>query len=303
MLAIVQNKHKKLKWTSHPMVAPQAHESLVRVRACGVNRADVLQAKGLYSAPAGTTNILGLEFAGELENGKRVMGLVPGGAFAQYVSVPTSQLVEIPEAWTFQDAASMMEGLATSWQGLSYATNIGEGSRVVVTAANGGIGTVAVQVSSMLGAATIAVTRDRKYANEIVELGAQEVLSVSEWLEGSDRCAADHVLDCYGGDGLAAAVSNANPKAHIVCIGLLRGINSTIPMNTFLMKNLQLHAFTMRSLSDIARNTNARMVEQLLAKGELRPVVRAEYHVSEIDRAFADMKRGGQLGKIVLHID
>lgn len=302
MLAIVQDKHKKLTWTTHPKPVANDKECIVRVHACGLNRADVLQSKGLYSPPTGTTEVLGLEFAGEMENGQRVMGLVPGGAFAEYIVTQEQCVVPIPDNLTYVEAAAIMEGVATTLQALSYATIPLADSHVVVTASTGGVGSLAVQVASVLGAHTTAVVRNNLFTTDLLGLGADRVLDLKEWLTGAAGPRADTVLEFYSGDSMSASCKHAKPGGTIVCLGLLRGVKSEVPMSTFLMKGLHLHAFTMRNLSDSKRALNTTFVKDFLAKHSVTPLVREVYPIQNIHEAMEDMQRGGQLGKIVLTV-
>ena len=142
-----------------------AGEVLVKVKAAGVNRADLLQARGHYPPPPGASEIIGLEVAGEvvdagdtdIEVGSKVGALLAGGGYAEYVAVPQGQLLPIPSGYSFAEAASVIEVACTVWSNIAMEAKLNKGQTILIHGGAGGIGTFAIQVAKNLGA-TVAVT-------------------------------------------------------------------------------------------------------------------------------------------------
>ncbi|MFQ5350858.1 MAG: alcohol dehydrogenase catalytic domain-containing protein, partial [Thermoanaerobaculia bacterium] len=195
---------------------PGAGEVLLEVRATALNRADLLQLRGLYPAPPGEPEPPGLECAGEVlatgagvsgwRVGDRAMALLGGGGHAERVAVPDGQLLAVPEAFSWSEAAAVPEGALTAWTNLVAEGGLVAGETVLITGASGGVGSFAVQLAHQLGATVAAAGRDLDRLEPLRALGADHVIRDDDELPRSLRRAtgggAQLVFDTVSGDRL-----------------------------------------------------------------------------------------------------
>ncbi|RMH23322.1 MAG: NAD(P)H-quinone oxidoreductase [Acidobacteria bacterium] len=297
-------------------------EVLVRVRATALNRADLLQMRGLYPPPPGESEVPGLECAGEVAAlgdgvadwriGERVMALLAGGGHAERVAVPAGQLMRIPGRLTWEQAAALPEAALTSWTNLRVEGGLEAGQSVLITAAASGVGTFAVQLARELGARVLVAGRDPERLERLRPLGAEHCLPLDDELTRRAREAAggdgvDLVLDLAGGNWLPAALAALRPRGRLVLVGILAGARAEIDLADVLRRRLQLVGSVLRARS---RAEKAELVAGFmsfagprLAAGALRPVIDRVMPFSRIAEAYATMARGGLFGKLVLRLD
>lgn len=297
-------------------------EVLVRVRATALNRADLLQMRGLYPPPPGESEVPGLECAGEVAAlgdgvadwriGERVMALLAGGGHAERVAVPAGQLMRIPGRLTWEQAAALPEAALTSWTNLRIEGGLEAGQSVLITAAASGVGTFAVQLARELGARVLVAGRDPERLERLRPLGAEHCLPLDDELTRRAREAAggdgvDLVLDLAGGNWLPAALAALRPRGRLVLVGILAGARAEIDLADVLRRRLQLVGSVLRARS---RAEKAELVAGFmsfagprLAAGALRPVIDRVMPFSRIAEAYATMARGGLFGKLVLRLD
>lgn len=296
---------------------PSGSEILVRVSGAGVNRADLLQRMGDYPPPPGAVaDVPGLEYAGEVVDtgsrattfspGDRVMGLIPGGAYAEYVCVPEATAMPVPGGMDPVTAAAIPEAFVTAYRALFLEGGLEAGQVVLIRAATSGVGQAAVQLATFAGAQVMAGSRQRERLAALEELGANTAFEdrgdAARTALGADG--ADLALDFLGGGFFAENLKLLRRGGRLVLIGLIAGREAPIDLGAFLKRQLQVHAFTMRSLPDYRR---AEITQRFAARflpafeaGRLRPVVGATYPLAEAARAHADMHDGKVLGKLVL---
>lgn len=313
-----------LRLANVPQPEPRPGDLLVRVRALGVNRADILQRQGYYGTQTyGESALLGLELSGEvvavgsdvvdMQPGDRVMAIVGGGAYAEYARVDRGMAVAIPEGLDFIGAAAVMESFVTAWEALVHLGEIAPGDSILVHAAAGGIGSAAVQIGKALGARVFATASSARRA-EVEALGAEVVFDYrTEDFEQGIReqtglSGVDVIVDFLGGDYLGRNLRSLRPGGRLVQVGLLSGQEDTrIPLGLLLHNHLRLIGTVMKSRSvDEKRAMVRRFTENglpMLADGRLRPVVGQTYPLSEVGQAHRSMEAGGGFGKIVLAID
>lgn len=296
---------------------PEGDEILVRVAGAGVNRADLLQRMGGYPAPAGAVaDVPGLEYAGEVvatgsraasfAKGDRVMGLVPGGAYAEYVCVPEATAMPTPAGMDPALAAALPEAFLTAYRALFLEGALEAGERVLIRAATSGVGLAAVQLASLAGARVLAGSRDAGRLPGLEELGAN--VAFQDTGETARRAVGpegvDLALEFLGGEFFTENLGLLRKGGRLVLIGLIAGREAKLDLGAFLGGQLQVHAFTMRSLPAYRRAAiTRRFAERFLAEfesGRLRPVLGATYALDEAARAHADMQDGKVLGKLVL---
>jgi putative PIG3 family NAD(P)H quinone oxidoreductase len=306
-------------------VSATADRVLVRVHAAGLNRADVLQRRGLYPAPPGVVqDIPGLEFAGEVEQigtevrrlrvGARVFGITAGGAQAEYTLAPESTLVEIPSNLDWAEAAAVPEAFITVHDALFTQARLEMGERVAVHAAGSGVGLAAIQLARACGATVYGTSRtpeklERARAlglDEMVALGNEPALfadAVREWTNGAG---VDVILDLVGGPYLAANLNALAMKGRLMQVGTTAGASATLNFGIVMAKRLRIIGTVLRPrpIEEKARATRlfATHVVPLLEREVVRPVIDKVYRMDEVRAAHERMESNESFGKIVLKI-
>jgi NADPH:quinone reductase-like Zn-dependent oxidoreductase len=316
-------------------VAPLYRRAVrVQVVAAGVNRADVLQRRGLYPAPAGAPpDIPGLEFAGWVEAvaegcaraqvGDRVMGIVPGGAQAEFLVIHEDELLPIPSHLSFEEAAALPEALATAFDALDLQAGLRAGESVLVTAAGSGVGVAALQLARLAGAQTIGTSRTLdKLERAQAGWGLQHPLrapnpNTPEELEAliaqvmalTEGRGVDVVLDFMGGRMLDAHTRLLAPGGRLVTLGLLQGARGQLDLSVVMAKRLRLMGSTLRSRPHAERvrlldALRARALYALRRQGHqpapLRPCLDQVLPFDDAAAAYARIEQGDTFGKLVL---
>lgn len=309
-----------LRLADVPIPEVRPDDLLVKVMAAGVNRADLLQREGVYGAQTyGDSDILGLEVAGEVTAvgnevtgfavGDRVMGIVGGGAYAQYARVDGGMATAIPTGLSFMEAAAVMESFVTGWEALAHLGQIAKSETVLIHAAAGGIGSAAVQLAKAAGA-TVLATASAGNIENVFSLGADAVFDYrrmdfeAEVVDATASRGVDLIIDFVGGSYLARNIRSLAPGGRLVQVGLLgRDDNAKIPLGTVLHNHLQLLGTVMKSRSRSEKRAMiCRFRDDVLPMmgKELQPVVGALYPLSATSDAHRRMEAGGVFGKIVL---
>ncbi len=290
-------------------------EVLVKVKAAGVNRADVLQARGHYPPPKGASEILGLEVAGviadpgstDLEVGQPVGALLAGGGYAEYVVVPQGQLTPIPRGWDFVQTAAVIEVATTVWSNLVLEAGVHAGQRILIHGGAGGIGTFAIQVAKQLGA-QVAVTAGSAEKLAVCErLGADILINYREQDFAQElKNSCDVVLDIMGAKYLAGNMAALAPDGHLVTIGLQGGTKAELNLGLMLAKRLTLQGTTLRSRSVEAKSEIVRQtVEQvwpMLEDGRVRHALHSTFPLADAALAHAALVSGEVSGTLVLRV-
>ena len=296
-----------------------ASEVLVRVRAAGLNRADLLQLRGLYPPPPGESSVPGLECAGTVVRtgdevtrwsaGDRVMALVAGGGQAELAAVPEGQLMALPGRLTFEQGAALPEACLTAWTNLVAEGGLEAGETVLVTGANGGVGTMAVQVAHELGARVLAAGRSLDRLEPLAALGADGFLVDDGGLPEAvrDRTrgrGVDLVFDLVGGERMAAHLGALRNQGRLVLIGLMAGQRASLDLGEILRRRLVLRGSVLRARS---RPEKAELVAAFaefaaprLADGRIRPVLEQTLPCDRVAEAYRRLEAGGVTGKLVL---
>jgi NADPH:quinone reductase-like Zn-dependent oxidoreductase len=238
----------EVRWEERPDPVPSAGQALVRVRAAGVNNADLMQVAGRYPAPPGApADIPGLELAGEVVEGAgrfrpgdRVMALLGGGGQAELAAVSTPLLLPVPPSVGWPEAGGFVEAFATAHDALFSQGGLALGERVLVTGAAGGVGTAAVQLAVATGATVVGTVRNPALRPEVAALGAETCGP------GEAEGPFDVVLELVGGEGLAAAVDLLGPGGRLVVIGVGAGGRAEVDFRTLMAKRARVSASTLR---------------------------------------------------------
>lgn len=307
-----------------PDPVPGPEDVLVRVKATALNRADLLQRRGLYPQPGPRPEheIPGLEFAGEVEAcgdrvtdykvGDRVMGLLAGGGYAEKVVTHQRLASPIPDSMSFEDAAAVPEAFITAHDALSQCSLVC-GERVLVHAAGSGVGTAAIQVARVMGASTIFGTAGS--AGKLAEAAAlgldvgidyKSENFAEKIAEATGKRGVDVIIDFVGASYLESNLRALAEKGRMVVVGLMGGISGDLPMGMLMQKRLTIRGTLLRarSLEEKAAATRAfeKSVLPHLASGRIRTVVDQAFPLAEVAEAHRRMEANENFGKIVLRV-
>ena len=298
----------------------------VRVRAAGLNRADILQRLGRYPAPPGyPQDIPGLEFAGEVVEvgeevrgwkvGDRVFGITGGGAQAEFVTVPESTLAEIPPNLDWAEAASIPEVFMTAHDALFTQCRLQMGERVLIHAAGSGVGTAASQLVNAAGAVAYGTSRTADKLERAKEFGLTESVVVakdsSEFVEAVKRwtneAGVDVILDLVGAAYLKANLDSLALRGRLIFVGTTSGAKAEIDYAVVMRKRLSLMGTSLRTRSIEEKSTATRLFAQhvgpLLASGKVRPVIDRVFPMEQVRAAHQRIESNESFGKVVLTID
>jgi len=274
---------------------------LVRVRAAGVNFADVLIRRGRYPRMPELPVVLGSEIAGELEDGTRVMAFTPGaGGYAELAAVERAQIVPLPDAASFAEGAAFLLTFLTAYLPLTRQVQLRRGATVLVHAAAGGVGSAAIQVARALGARVVGAVGSPEKLELCRELGAEEAYLYDELPED---LRVDVVLDPVGGELFAAALGRLRPLGTLVAIGFAGGLWPELQPANLVGRNVGVQGFYLGRLLRHEPELVGTAVGELLAlweTGALRPVVGAELPLAEVEQAHELVESRRSVGKVVL---
>ena len=288
-------------------------EVLIRIAYAGVNRADLLQAQGLYPPPAAASTTLGLECSGWREDtNQAVMALLPGGGYAEYCAVDEGCLVEVPDNLSIESAAGFMETFITTYLNIFELGAISSGQRILVHGGGSGIGTSAIQLCREAGVDVVVTTGTEEKCNRCLELGATHAINYhtqnfSEVTRDlTDGRGVDLVLDCIGGSYLSQNMRCLNQDGRLVVIGLMGGSKAELNLAQLLGKRIQIIGSTLRNLPlerkrDIIASFMARFGDSLQA-GRLSPITHTTLPLDEAQEAHTIMKTSSHFGKIILSV-
>lgn len=298
----------------HPDPKPGAGEVLVRVRAAGVNGADILQRAGNYPAPPGSPkDIPGLELAGEVVAlgagaerfavGDRVMAIAGGGGQAELCAVHERQLMPVPESLDWVAAGGLPEVFTTAHDALFTQGLLKPGERLLVHGAAGGVGTAAVQLGARAGARVTATVRDPERRDGVATLGARDVIDPEGFEEHGPF---DVVLELVGAPNFPGNVKALNTGGRIVVIGVGAGAKTELSLVALMGKRGTLRASTLRARPLEEKAATARAMEtQVLpgfADGTLTVPVADTFSLDAVHDAYERFVAGGKLGKVVLEM-
>jgi len=298
----------------------------VRVHAAALNRADILQRRGLYPAPPGVhADIPGLEFAGEVEGvggevrmwraGQRVFGITGGGAQAEYVVVPETALAEIPPNLDYVEAAAVPEVFITAHDALIRQAGFEMGERVLIHAVGSGVGTAAVQLAHAAGAGVIFGTaRTSEKLQRARRFGLDEPILVNDAPEVfsttihalTNGAGVNVVLDLVGAAYLAANLDALTTRGRLMLVGTLGGASAALDFGTVMRKRLSITGTVLRARSAIEKAEAVRRfaahVVPLLARGAITPVVDSVFPLDSIRAAHRRLESNETFGKIVIRV-
>lgn len=293
----------------------------IRVRAFGVNRADLLQRRGGYPAPPGwPERIPGLEYAGEIDvagegvtdwaPGDRVMGITGGGTYAEYVTVPHGHLLPIPDERTFTEAAAIPEVFVTAYDALER-IGVTRDEWVLVHAIGSGVGTAALQLIHARGGTCIGSSRTAEKLDRARALGlAHGIDSTAGDVAGAVRAlvpdGAHAAVDLVGGDLFPRTLEALRVRGRLVLVGLTAGRKVELDLRVMLSRRLRIEGTVLRSRSDEEKTALTaafrRDVLPLFTRGAVRPIIDRVFPFDEIVAAHRHMEANANFGKIVVEV-
>jgi len=297
----------------HPDPEPQGNELLVRVRAAGINGADILQLKGGYPAPPGSpADIPGLELAGEVvgtgrgvtrfEPADRVMAVVGGGGQGELAIVHERAAMPVPDELDWVAAGGVPEAFTTAHDALFSQARLSVGERVLVHGAAGGVGMAGVQLARMAGARVTATVRDAAAREQIAALGINAIEP-----EGFEAYGPfDVILELVGAPNLATNLQALAECGRICIIGVGAGAKAEINLQMLMIRRARIHGSVLRARSLEDKAAAARLVERAVlpgfATGELSVPVTATFPLDAVADAYARFEAGAKLGKVVVEV-
>lgn len=313
-----------------PTPSPSTGEVLVKIKAFGLNRMDILQREGMYPPPAGASSILGVEFSGHITAlsegvsgwniGDEVLGLAGGGAYAEYIVVPASHILHKPSHLSWVEAASIPENLLTAFQALILCAELKKDANVLVHAGASGVGVSAIQLARFYGARTVTATAStREKLDWLLEIqnGATHVANYKTEdfsavvKSATNNKGADVVIDFVGKSHWANNIDSLAWDGHMTMLGLLSGGDvEHFDLKPILFKRLRIQGSTLRSRS-IAYQTDliARFSREVLGhitsaqgEGPIKLYIHKVYPWTDIQAAHREMEANTNSGKIIVEI-
>ncbi|HEV7643176.1 MAG TPA: NAD(P)H-quinone oxidoreductase [Pyrinomonadaceae bacterium] len=304
---------------------PAGDHVLVRVRAAGLNRPDLLQLRGGYAAPEGyPQEIPGLEFAGDVAEvgeavttfkpGNRVFGITAGGAQAEYLLTRESLLVKIPANLNYTEAAAIPEAFITAHDAIFTQAGLKAGETLLIHAVGSGVGLAALQLAKANGARVIGTSRTAGKLEACKQFGLDEAILVGEntdlvavLKEKTNRGGADVILDQVGAKYFSANLQSLALKGRLMLVGLMSGAIATeFDMGLMLRKRAKIIGTLLRPRPDEEKaeavKAFAEQVVPLFENGKLRPNVDKVFPLEDVRAAYEYLRSNANFGKVVLEI-
>jgi len=320
MKAITIGEDSSLDWSNFPDPELKQGEVLIEVSASAINRADLMQRRGLYPPPAGASPILGLECSGivtqvsesvdRFKEGDPVCALLAGGGYAQKVAVDQGSVLPVPGGLTLLEAASLPEVYATAWLNLFIEAGLRPGEKVILHAGASGVGTAAIQLCKAFGSPSFVTAGSEEKVAFCRNLGATagfnrhdgSFLQAAKAFSGT--VGADVVLDPVGGAYLEDNLNVLGLYGRLVLIGLMGGSNREINLGQLMVKRLRVIGSTLRARSLMEKAAIIKdLQEQVwpkIAEGEIRPVIDKVFPMQAAAEAQDWVATDQTIGKVVL---
>jgi len=312
-----------LRLAERPAPVAGAGELLIRVAASGINRPDVLQRKGRYAPPAGTSDLPGLEVAGVVERGDaqamaaagiqvgdRVCALLAGGGYAEYCVAPVAQCLPVPKGLSDVEAASLPETYFTVWSNVFQRGALQPGETLLVQGGSSGIGVTAIQLARAWGANVIVTAGTDAKCDNCLALGAQHAINyntqdfAAEVMRITEGHGVDVILDMVGGDYVAREVACLAEDGRLVIIAVQGGVKAQFDASLVLRRRLTITGSTLRPRPVAFKGAIAQALREnvwpWLESGKVRPVIFRQFAAEEAVQSHALMESSEHTGKIVL---
>jgi putative PIG3 family NAD(P)H quinone oxidoreductase len=303
--------------TDRPDPEPAPGEVVIDVAAAGLNRADLLQRQGFYPPPKGASDIIGMECSGvvsavgegveEWQEGDEVCALLAGGGYATKVAVPAGQVMPVPEGVDLVTAAALPEVATTVWSNVFMVGGLTPDETFLVHGGAGGIGTMAIQLASRLGARVITTVGSEEKAELVKALGAEAAINYKDqdFVEVAKVYGgADVILDNMGAKYLARNIDALNPEGRLVIIGMQGGSKAELDINALLRKRGAVIATNLRGRPVEQKETICEEVVAhvwpMIDAGDVKAVVQDVLPLEDAAEAHRLMESGTHTGKILL---
>jgi NADPH:quinone reductase len=300
-----------------PSISPS--QVLIRVRAAGLNRADLIQREGRYPAPSGVpADVPGLEVSGTIEatgaevarwkDGDAVCALLAGGGQAEYVAVEAGHCLPVPHGWSFIDAASLPEAVFTVWHNVFQRGALRTGENFLVHGGSSGIGQTALQLARARGAVAFATAGNESKCRACEEAGARRAINYkTEDFEAALKdLGMDVILDMVGGEYTAKNLRILRPEGRLVFINAMKGSKCEVNIQQIMSRRLTVTGSTLRSREDAFKAALAAEVERevwpLIEAGKFQARVYKVFPLADAAGAHRLMETSEHIGKIVLEV-
>lgn len=311
----------RLALIEEPIPTPQSGEILIKVRAIGVNRGDLLQRQGRYPPPSGASPLPGLEVAGEITAlgkdahgftvGDRVCALLSGGGYAEYVTAPETLCFAIPPKVSDAEAAALPEALFTLWDNVFRRGRLISGETLLVQGGTSGIGMLTIPIARHFGARVIATAGSEEKCAALERLGAIPIAYRSEDLKSrvlslTDQKGVDVILDLVGSPLLQVHLELLREEGRLVLIAVQGGYRGEVNLLPLLTKRLTVTGSTLRSRSLQEKALLAQEIKRslwpLIEANGIRPTLAARFPLEDAEAAHALMASSQHIGKIILEV-
>ena len=317
MKAILAKGNAPLEWSdvSKPLQKPD--EVLIKVVAAGLNRADILQRKGMYPPPAGSPDIMGLEVSGVIEAvgedvtlwniGDQVCALLPAAGYAEYAVAHTGSVMPIPKGVSLVEAAALPETIMTVWANVFDIAGLQKDETLFVQGGASGIGTTAIQMAKAIGAKVYVTAGSDEKCAACVRIGADGAFNykTSDFeTELNEVGGADVIFDMVGGDYLPKHINVLKPLGRLVHIAVQGGLKGELNLLKVMMKRLHVTGSTLRGRTNEEKahiaNEVVENVWPLIEAGKYKPVIDSQFAMQDAEHAHARLTSGDHVGKILL---
>ena len=311
-----------LKPVERPLPELQADEVVIRVEAAGVAHADLHQRQGNYPPPPGASDIPGLDAAGTIHAvgedagrrwrvGAKVCAILAGGGYAEYCAAPASQVLPIPDGWSFVEAATLPENIFTVYDNLITRGGLKHGETVLIHGGSSGIGTMAIMLARSWGAVPVATAGSAAKCAACLSLGAEHAINyreqdfTAEIKKFTGGKGVDLILDIVGGSYLDRNLSALAVEGRLVIVATQGGRTAQLDIGKLMIKRLRVIGSTMRARSAAAKGEVAEALKRdiwplLPGKTQIRPIIDSTFPLRQAAAAHRRMEEGTHIGKIVL---
>jgi tumor protein p53-inducible protein 3 len=296
---------------------------LVQVKATALNRADLLQKRGLYPPPKGASPILGLEMSGVIEKvgsnvngwteGDRIFALLPGGGYAERVSIPAGMAMRIPDNYSFEEAAAIPEVFLTAYLNLFVLGGLKSNQTVLIHAGASGVGTAAIQLVRESGSTSIVTASSDEKRSTCLQLGASLAIDykagpfAAKVKEATGGYGVNIILDFIGAPYWEQNIESLATDGRLLVIGMMGGSKvKDLELGVLLSRRLQIIGTALRSKSSQDKiRLNDQFADFALprfADGRLKPIIDSVWDLDEVNEAHEYMEQNKNTGKIILRV-